>query len=36
MLEEVCLKKRYIFFLLISTLFCDMKRCFVDPEKLFL
>jgi hypothetical protein len=29
-------EKRDIFFLLISTLFCDAKRGFEDPGKMFL
>jgi hypothetical protein len=30
MLEEACLKKGRTFFQLISTLFCEVKRGFVD------
>jgi hypothetical protein len=31
MQEEACLKKREKFIQLISTLFCEVKRGFVDP-----
>jgi hypothetical protein len=33
MLEEACLKKGIIFFQLITTLFCEVRRCFVGPWK---
>jgi hypothetical protein len=32
-LEEACLKKGDIFVSWFSTLFCEVKRCFVDPWK---
>jgi hypothetical protein len=35
MLEEACLKIKEIFFQLISTLFCEVKKGFVDRRELF-
>jgi hypothetical protein len=34
-LEHACWNKRAIFFQLVSTLFCEVKRGFVEPCKMF-